>query len=58
VIVGEILDFKGVPEDQQVSLVATKFKERAAAWWQQMKQARVQQGKLMINSWEKLLKYI
>jgi hypothetical protein len=42
--VEEILDFKGVPEDRQVSLVATKFWGRAAAWWQQLKQTRVWQG--------------
>jgi hypothetical protein len=54
-IVEEILNFKGVPEDRRVSLVATKFQGRAAAWWQQLKQTRVQQGKLKITSWEKLL---
>jgi hypothetical protein len=31
--VEEVLDFKGVPEDQRVSLVTTKFWGRAAAWW-------------------------
>jgi hypothetical protein len=53
--VEKILDFKGVPEDRQVSLVATKFWGRAAAWWQQLKQTRVWQGKLKITDWEKLL---
>jgi hypothetical protein len=32
-VVEEILDFKGVPEDRQVSLVTTKFRGRAVAWW-------------------------
>jgi hypothetical protein len=36
-VVEEVLDFKGVPEDRRVSLVATKFRGRAAAWWQQLK---------------------
>jgi hypothetical protein len=31
--VEEILDFKRVPEDRWVSLVATKFRGRAATWW-------------------------
>jgi DNA primase len=31
--VEEVLDFKRVPEDRRVSLVATKFRGRAAAWW-------------------------
>jgi hypothetical protein len=54
--VEEILDFKRVPEDRRVSLVATKFRGRAAAWWQQLKQTRAWQGKLKITSWEKLMK--
>jgi hypothetical protein len=32
--VEEILEFKEVPDDKRVSLVATKFRGRAAAWWQ------------------------
>ena len=32
--VEEILEFKRVPDDRRVSLVATKFRGRAAAWWQ------------------------
>jgi hypothetical protein len=53
--VEEIFDFKGVPKDRQVSLVVTNFQGRVAAWWQQLKQTRVRQGKLKITSWEKLL---
>jgi hypothetical protein len=36
--------------------VVHTFRGRVAAWWQQLKQSKVQQGKLKINSWEKLLK--
>ena len=32
VAVEEILNFKRVPEDRRVSLVATKFRGRAAVW--------------------------
>jgi hypothetical protein len=32
--VEEVLALKGVPEDPRVSLVMTKFRGRAAAWWQ------------------------
>ena len=39
--VEEILEFKKVPQDKRVSLMATKFKGRAAAWWQQLKQSRI-----------------
>jgi hypothetical protein len=43
--VEEVLEFKGVPEDRQVSLVVTKFRGRAAAWWQQLKQSKTRLGK-------------
>jgi hypothetical protein len=55
VVVEEILDFKGLPEDRRVYLVATKFRGKVVAWWQQLKQTRVRQGKLKITSSEKLL---
>jgi hypothetical protein len=35
--VEKILEFNEVPEDKRVSLVATKFQGRAAAWWQHLK---------------------
>ncbi|KAH7838099.1 hypothetical protein Vadar_022057 [Vaccinium darrowii] len=50
----EVLEFKQVPEDKRVSLVATRFRGRAAAWWQQLKQTRLRQRKDKISSWEKL----
>ncbi|KAH7836443.1 hypothetical protein Vadar_001255 [Vaccinium darrowii] len=52
----EVLEFKQVPEDKRVLLVATRFRGRAAAWWQQLKQTRMRQGKDKISSWEKLKK--
>jgi hypothetical protein len=56
--VEEVLDFKGVPEDRRVSLVATKFRGKATVWWQQLKQSRTRLGKSKINRWEKLLKHM
>ncbi|KAH7834434.1 hypothetical protein Vadar_015960 [Vaccinium darrowii] len=41
----EVLEFKQVPEDKRVSLVATRFRGRAAAWWQHLKQTRLRQEK-------------
>ncbi|XP_057504808.1 uncharacterized protein LOC130788284 [Actinidia eriantha] len=35
--VEKVLDFKDVPEDKRVALVATWFWGRAIAWWQQIK---------------------
>ena len=34
VAIEEILDFKKVPDSKWVPLVATRFRGRAAAWWQ------------------------
>jgi len=56
--VEEILEFKEVPQDKRVSLVATKFRGRAAVWWQQLKQSCIGQGKSKINTWENFLKHM
>jgi hypothetical protein len=45
VVVKEILDFKEVADDRRVPLVATKFKERATVWWQQMEQGTARESK-------------
>jgi hypothetical protein len=57
-VVEEVFEFNGVLDEQQVSLVVHTFRGKVAAWWQQLKQNRVQKGKLKINSWEHLLKKI
>ncbi|CAA7029167.1 unnamed protein product [Microthlaspi erraticum] len=54
----ELLTFKSVPDDMRVSLVATRFKGRASAWWQQLKVQRANSGKNRINSCEKLKKHM
>ena len=35
-----VMEFKGVPEELKVSLIATRLQGRAAAWWQQFKMTR------------------
>ena len=52
--VEELLTFKQVPDVMRVPLVATRFKGRASAWWQQVKEQRARAGKERLNSWEKL----
>ncbi|XP_013589557.1 PREDICTED: uncharacterized protein LOC106297989 [Brassica oleracea var. oleracea] len=54
----EILEFRQVPEDMRVPLVATRFKGRAMAWWQQLKESRRQTNKPRINSWDRLTKHM
>ncbi|GFS38358.1 hypothetical protein Acr_00g0057020 [Actinidia rufa] len=46
----DILEFKEVPEEKWVHLVATRFRRRAAAWWQQTKLTRNRKGKQKISS--------
>ncbi|CAL9236894.1 unnamed protein product, partial [Arabidopsis halleri] len=56
VTVEEVLDFKQVPNNRRVPLVATKFRGHAASWWQQLKASRNRDNKSPIDSWEKLKK--
>ncbi|CAL9232869.1 unnamed protein product, partial [Arabidopsis halleri] len=56
VAVEEILEFKRVPEDRKVALVATRFCGHAASWWQQTKATRARVNKEPICSWDKLKK--
>lgn len=50
----EILEYKRVPGDQCVPLIASRFKNRAMAWWQQIKESRRRAGKPRIETWERL----
>lgn len=56
--VEEILEFKRVPDNMCVALVATRFKGRASAWWQQVKEQRARAGKERIQTWEKLKRHL
>ncbi|KAG7558942.1 Retrotransposon gag domain [Arabidopsis thaliana x Arabidopsis arenosa] len=56
--VDEILEFKRVPLDRCVPLIAIRFRSRAAAWWSQFKSTRARQGKSKIISWDKLRKHM
>lgn len=57
-MVEEILDFRQVPDDMRVSLVVTRFKGRAMAWWQQLKESRRQANKERINTWARFTKHM
>ncbi|XP_057787517.1 uncharacterized protein LOC131004772 [Salvia miltiorrhiza] len=56
--VEDLLEFKRVPEDRRVSLIVTRFRGRASAWWHQFKLLRQRQGKPKLTSWSKLLKHL
>ncbi|GJZ54740.1 putative reverse transcriptase domain-containing protein, partial [Tanacetum coccineum] len=56
VAVEEVFEFKEVPENKRVSLIATKLRGRASVWWQQLKLTRERVGKPRITSWQKMKK--
>ncbi|XP_024013113.1 uncharacterized protein LOC112087328 [Eutrema salsugineum] len=58
VTVEEVLDFKQVPANRQVALVATKLRGQAASWWLQLKSTRSRERKSKIASWDKLKKQL
>ncbi|XP_022854234.1 uncharacterized protein LOC111375615, partial [Olea europaea var. sylvestris] len=58
IAVDEILEFKWVPVNKCVPLVATRLRRRAAAWWQQTKVMRSRLGKPKLASWDKLKKHM
>ena len=47
-------EFKEVPEDQKVKLVALKLKGFASLWWTNLLAKRVRQGKEKIRTWDKM----
>ncbi|KAI3526019.1 hypothetical protein L1887_05170 [Cichorium endivia] len=54
--VEEVFEFKEVPENKRVSLIATRLRGRASAWWQQLKLTRDRLGKSKILTWRKMKK--
>ncbi|GKA91217.1 hypothetical protein Tco_0813087 [Tanacetum coccineum] len=56
VAVEEVFVFKEVPENKRVSLIATKLRGKASAWWKQLKLTRERVGKPRITSWQKIKK--
>lgn len=56
-IVEEILEFKGVPEDKRVPIVATSLQSKETTWWQQHKLTRSQLGKSKICEDEEVPTY-
>ncbi|XP_068649233.1 uncharacterized protein [Aristolochia californica] len=51
-----IFEYKEVPDNVKVKLVAMKLKGRASAWWEQLQQSRDRQGKAKLTDWEKMKK--
>lgn len=56
--VEEILEFKKVPLEHCVTVLAMRFRNRATACWTQLKTSRQRMGKAKIESWDKLKKHM
>ena len=52
--VERIFEFKEIPEDKKVKLVALKLQKYASLWWTNLLTKRVRQGKGKIRTWEKM----
>ncbi|GJV27299.1 hypothetical protein Tco_1383747 [Tanacetum coccineum] len=50
VVVEEMFEFKEVPENKRVSLIATKLRGRASTWWKQLKLTRERVGQPRVTS--------
>ncbi|XP_022040589.1 uncharacterized protein LOC110943141 [Helianthus annuus] len=55
-VVEEVFEFKEVPEDKRVPLIATRLRGRASAWWKQLKLSRERMGKSKVTTWRKMKK--
>ncbi|GKB20420.1 putative nucleotidyltransferase, ribonuclease H, partial [Tanacetum coccineum] len=53
-----VFEFKEVPENKRVSLIATKLRGRASNWWQELKLTRERVRKPRVTSWRKMKKLL
>ena len=52
--VERIFDYKEVPEDKKVKLVALKLRKYASLWWTNLCNKRIRERKTKIHSWAKM----
>ncbi|XP_048503161.2 uncharacterized protein LOC125498889 [Beta vulgaris subsp. vulgaris] len=53
-----VFDYKQVPEDKRVKLVALKLRKYASTWWASICAKRERMGKEKVRSWEKMKKLL
>ncbi|PKI37096.1 hypothetical protein CRG98_042530 [Punica granatum] len=49
-----VFDYKSIPEDKKVKLVAIRLKKHASIWWGNLTRRRAREGKRRITTWEKM----
>jgi len=52
--VERVFDYKDIPEEKKVKLVALKLRKYASIWWANVVAKRARKGKAKIRSWEKM----
>jgi len=52
--IGRVFDYKEVPEDKKVKLVALKLRQYASIWWANLVAKRARNGKGKIITWAKM----
>jgi hypothetical protein len=56
--VERIFDFKDVPENRKVKVVAIKLRKHASIWWEHLKRQRECEGRERITTWAKMKREI
>nr|XP_011470547.1 PREDICTED: uncharacterized protein LOC105353251 [Fragaria vesca subsp. vesca] len=54
--VEQIFDYKHIPDERKVKMVAIKLTKKASAWWESLRSRREHLGKPKIKRWEKMRK--
>ncbi|RHN65710.1 putative transcription factor interactor and regulator CCHC(Zn) family [Medicago truncatula] len=49
-----VFEYKEIPEEHKVKIVAVKLKKHALIWWENLKRRRKCEGKSKIKTWEKM----
>ena len=52
--VERVFDFKDIPDEKKVKLVALKLRRYASTWWANIVAKRAKKGKRKIKSWRKM----
>uniref|UniRef100_A0A2N9I1T0 Retrotransposon gag domain-containing protein n=1 Tax=Fagus sylvatica TaxID=28930 RepID=A0A2N9I1T0_FAGSY len=52
--VERIFNFKDIPENRKVKVVAIKLRKHASIWWEHLKRQREREGRERITTWAKM----
>lgn len=54
--VERVFEYKEIPEEKKVKIIAVKLRKHASIWWENLKKRRDREGKSKIKTWEKMRK--